>query len=244
MNKMKLNIQLFASPCWSGWVKWTSNGSNRVFGRVGYDRDTVSRSGDYVTVRWGSSIQTNFANGYGFGMGGQGNWWANGSNIINTSGGSGWYLGKGKNAGHTQNKAYYTNPNTPDDSSHVKSATTADEKVGFFPFSITVQATSGAAGTFTIKSGLWAHGNHSNRKNATVTVSYPAVLYTISYNLQGGTGDGSEQKVNYNTSFTIHAAPTKVGHSFYKWNTKSDGTGTNYDAGAVITPSSDMTLYA
>lgn len=45
---------------------------------------------------------------------------------------------------------------------------------------------------------------------------------------------------------TLPAASTvsRPYYSFYKWNTNSSGTGTNYDAGFNYTPSSNTTLYA
>ena len=45
---------------------------------------------------------------------------------------------------------------------------------------------------------------------------------------------------------TLPAASTisRTGYTFAGWNTKSDGTGTNYNAGASFTPSANTTLYA
>ena len=38
--------------------------------------------------------------------------------------------------------------------------------------------------------------------------------------------------------------PTRNGFTFSKWNTKSDGTGTNYNTGATYSTDADLTLYA
>ena len=38
--------------------------------------------------------------------------------------------------------------------------------------------------------------------------------------------------------------PTRSGYTFTKWNTESDGTGTNYNAGSTYVLDEDVTLYA
>lgn len=45
-------------------------------------------------------------------------------------------------------------------------------------------------------------------------------------------------------SITLPAAISWTGRTFKGWNTKSDGTGTNYNAGASYTPTAATTLYA
>ena len=66
--------------------------------------------------------------------------------------------------------------------------------------------------------------------------------YSITYDFAGGTGSHcSNTSVPQGDTYTIcDEAPTKEGHTFQGW---SDGTST-YDAGATITPSSDVTLTA
>lgn len=71
--------------------------------------------------------------------------------------------------------------------------------------------------------------------------------FTVSYNANGGSGEGPEsQTVDEGTSVTI-AANTFVapdGQGFVDWNTKAEGDGTSYEPDAKITPAEDMTLYA
>jgi len=71
--------------------------------------------------------------------------------------------------------------------------------------------------------------------------------YTITFNANDGTGAVPEPKTVNAGSFTSlpgGSALSKTGYTFSGWNTKADGTGTNYGAGASYTPESDVTLYA
>jgi len=83
----------------------------------------------------------------------------------------------------------------------------------------------------------WAAGSGST------TLSNPFV--TVSYNANGGTGAPSSHIVCKGAACALSAVtPTRTGYTFSKWNTKADGTGTSYAAGANITTSADTTLYA
>ena len=72
--------------------------------------------------------------------------------------------------------------------------------------------------------------------------------YTIDYNANGGTGTApAESSKPAGTTFTAAAnsfiPPT--GKQFKEWNTKPDGSGTAYAAGATVTmPADNLTLYA
>ena len=71
------------------------------------------------------------------------------------------------------------------------------------------------------------------------------VIYTITFNANGGSGtmsalsvkEGASQKLTSN-SFT------RSGYTFTGWNTKADGSGTPYTNGQTITPTANLTLYA
>jgi uncharacterized repeat protein (TIGR02543 family) len=66
--------------------------------------------------------------------------------------------------------------------------------------------------------------------------------YTLHYDANGGTGAPADQTgVTLTVSSTT---PTRTGYNFVSWNTKSDGSGTNYSRGASITLTSNTTLYA
>jgi len=71
--------------------------------------------------------------------------------------------------------------------------------------------------------------------------------YTITYNINGGSGTTpNSQPVNVGSSTTLRAGSgfTKTDSIFDGWNTNSSGTGTNYVPGFSFTPSNDTTLYA
>ncbi|MDR0909794.1 MAG: InlB B-repeat-containing protein [Spirochaetaceae bacterium] len=74
-----------------------------------------------------------------------------------------------------------------------------------------------------------------------------AVYYTVTYNANGGTGTApSEQTVESGKSITVAAqgSITNSGKTFNGWNTNAGGTGTAYAAGASITVTANITLYA
>ena len=69
--------------------------------------------------------------------------------------------------------------------------------------------------------------------------------YTILYNANGGSGAPTAQTKTYDTDLTLTTStPTRSGYTFDGWNTKSDGSGTNYSAGGKFTTNANTTLYA
>lgn len=102
---------------------------------------------------------------------------------------------------------------------------------------------------------LVINSNYVNYKNDTLSGTltsaksvniYVGQKYTITYNANGGSG-GTTQTVNYGTSWTTKGAIcTKTGYKQTGWNTKADGTGTNYslNAGQTNQQLSNLTLYA
>lgn len=81
---------------------------------------------------------------------------------------------------------------------------------------------------------------------ATITpASIAKQTYTISYNANGGTGAPAAQTKTYGTTLTLSSTkPTRTGYAFSKWNTKANGSGTSYNAGASYTANAAATLYA
>lgn len=69
--------------------------------------------------------------------------------------------------------------------------------------------------------------------------------YTVSYNANGGSGAPGSQTKWHGENITLSGTrPSRTGHSFSKWNTASNGTGTSYNPGATYSGNSNATLYA
>lgn len=84
--------------------------------------------------------------------------------------------------------------------------------------------------------------------NASVSKSFtiPAKpSYAITYNANGGTGAPTGQTKWYGEDINLQAGiPTRAGYKFICWNTKQDGTGTNYNPSQKYSANSAVTLYA
>ena len=88
----------------------------------------------------------------------------------------------------------------------------------------------------------------------TVYAKWTINQYTLTFSLNGAQKGSAPSAVtrNYEETYTIPDTPTKVHRSvddqwkrFRRWNTKSDGTGSIYNAGNTYTfPSGNVTLFA
>lgn len=79
----------------------------------------------------------------------------------------------------------------------------------------------------------------------TLVAQWQANTYTVSYNAGGGSGAPGNQTKTYGVNLTLSSTvPTWTGHTFVKWNTKADGTGTSYSPGATYSANAAVTLYA
>ena len=80
-----------------------------------------------------------------------------------------------------------------------------------------------------------------------VTVTAAPLTYTITYNINGGTGTTpAAQTVNVGSNVILSSGSglTRNGFTFSGWNANTAGTGTNYNAGSSFTPTDNITLYA
>jgi len=86
---------------------------------------------------------------------------------------------------------------------------------------------------------------NSTNINDIIDNASTAASYTVSYNVNGGSGAPSSQTKYYGKSLTLSSTtPTRTGYTFGGWNTNSSGTGTNYSAGGSYTANASVTLYA
>ena len=111
-------------------------------------------------------------------------------------------------------------------------------------FKTSKKTVSANAYTYSI---LLSKVGENDRKQVTETITVPArPSYTVSYNLNGGTGTKpANQSKCYGTTLTLAKAnPTKAGYTFGGWNTNAAGTGTNYASEGNYTANAGVTLYA
>lgn len=74
---------------------------------------------------------------------------------------------------------------------------------------------------------------------------WSSVIYTISYNANGGTGAPSPQAKTHNASLTLSSTiPTRNGYNFLGWATTSTATTAEYIPGGSYTANASATLYA
>lgn len=103
-------------------------------------------------------------------------------------------------------------------------------------------ATSASSTTVSYASGASYTGNAA----LTLYAVWQKVTYAVTYNGNGSTGGSTAaQTKEYGTALTLrNNGFTKTNYNFVKWNTKADGTGTSYAAGASYTGNAALTLYA
>ena len=83
------------------------------------------------------------------------------------------------------------------------------------------------------------------RTSSSVVYAPYVNLYTISYNMNGGSGSVNSQTKEHGTNINLATvSSTKAGYTYGGWNTNAAGTGTNYNAGASYSGNGSVTLYA
>lgn len=176
-------------------------------------------------------------------------WSRTGTSYTNNTSTISWSLkGSGSASGHVKCGGIYVKIN-----GSVKYDESTDTRYTVYS-GTTVKSGSGLAikhnndGTKTfnvvVKAGIYQYArNVSLDKDFTLE----ALTRTVTYNGNGSTsGSVSSQTKTYGTALTLRSnGYTKTGYNFVKWNTKADGTGTSYNAGASFTSEvQSTTLYA
>ena len=88
-------------------------------------------------------------------------------------------------------------------------------------------------------------GTYSSNSGATLYAIWAPNTYTVSYNLNGGTGSISNQTKIHNQTLTLTSTkPSRTNYKFVGWNTQPNGGGTTYLPGSSYTSNSEIVLYA
>lgn len=89
-------------------------------------------------------------------------------------------------------------------------------------------------------------GSYTANASATLYAVWQIITYTITYKANGPSAEDQTQTKNYGTAVTLKGASTftYTNYTFQYWNTKADGTGTTYAAGASYGTNAALTLYA
>ena len=133
---------------------------------------------------------------------------------------------------------------------------------GFFYHTI-FTANYGGSGNYTVH--LYVIDKSGNSSKAVYENILATNAYTVSYNVNGGTGSIASQTKTHGTNLTltttkptgknftvtynanggtVSSSSKTVSQSFTNWNTAANGSGTAYNAGATYSANASVTLYA
>jgi len=94
---------------------------------------------------------------------------------------------------------------------------------------------------------LWNYYEKSDMLSVRCVRDSVENVYAVTFNINGGSGTHpTSQTVNTGSKITLPSQGnlSRRWYNFDGWNTKSDGTGDNYNAGSPYTPTGHVTLYA
>ena len=93
--------------------------------------------------------------------------------------------------------------------------------------------------------GQYHYTIDENSANKNLVIHTTRAQYTIAYNANGGVDAPSSQTKYGGVELTLsNSIPTRDGYTFVKWNTASDGSGTDYNPSGSYTANSAAILYA
>ena len=88
------------------------------------------------------------------------------------------------------------------------------------------------------------HATYIQDKKATGP-AYLAPVYTVTYHSNNGAGSTATQSKTWGYAVNLYSCGwTKAGHTFVRWNTAADGSGSDYAAGQSYSSNANLTLYA
>ncbi len=90
----------------------------------------------------------------------------------------------------------------------------------------------------------WDGSYTSVTADITVTATYTANTYTITYDAQGGSVSPATKTVTYDQAVGVLPTPTYAGYTFNGWNTLPNGSGTTYTSATIYQVADDINLYA
>ena len=102
-------------------------------------------------------------------------------------------------------------------------------------------ATSGSATTVQYPAGA----TFTTNANTTLYAVWRTLMFTVTYNANGGSGAPNPQTKLYGNNLTLSSMkPTREGYAFLGWGTSSIATFVDYAPGAVYTSNANATLFA
>ena len=97
-------------------------------------------------------------------------------------------------------------------------------------------------GTHTVSVRVTDEAGNQSETSQSVNV---VVLFTITYDANGGSGAPTSQTKTYGVNLTLSSTkPTRTGHTFLGWSTDKSATSATYAAGGTFSSNANTTLYA
>jgi uncharacterized repeat protein (TIGR02543 family) len=85
---------------------------------------------------------------------------------------------------------------------------------------------------------------YSDTSNIMLYAKWTGISYTLTFNLQGGTGGTQSKTVTVGTPVGRLPVPVRISYTFDGWYTQQNGNGTKYTDTTVYSTPSNTTLYA
>ena len=113
----------------------------------------------------------------------------------------------------------------------------------YYPSETSSYTFTGAShGSHTVTVRVTDEAGNSSEISQNVEV---VILFTITYNANGGSGAPGSQTKTHGVSLTLSSTkPTRTGYTFLGWSKSSTATSASYSAGGMFTENEATTLYA